>query len=241
MTIYNDFAEVYDYVLKHVDYDTWYRYLKTLMLRYVDDPKFLLELGCGTGKFGGKFSRDNYSIVGIDRSLNMLRVAKLRAYLNFRILCSDIRNFYLSEKFDFIFAVHDTMNYMLKYSDLRKVLKSVKRVMHAESIFMFDITTEYNIKHYFDNKTMKYNIRNIDIEWINKYNSKKKIISSQMKFEHLDGSVSHEEHIQRIYSIDEIKKVLHKEKFQVIDIFSDYSFAPVEKDTVMINFVTRMA
>lgn len=241
MTIYNDFAEVYDYILQHVDYDTWYRYLKALMLRYVDDPKFLLELGCGTGKFGGKFSRDNYTIFGIDRSINMLRIAKLRAYLNFRILCGDIRNFYLSKKFDFIFAVHDTMNYFLTYAELRSVLQSVKQVMHPGTIFMFDITTEYNIKHYFDNKIMKYNIRNMDIEWTNQYNPKKKIISSLMKFEHKNGSVSHEEHLQRIYSVDEITKVLHQEKFRIIDIFSDYSFSPVKNDTVMINFVTGKA
>ena len=62
----------------------------------------IILLGCGTGKFGSKFSNDNYMIYGLDLSLDMLLVAKARAFKNFRLICSDMRNFTLAKPVDFI-------------------------------------------------------------------------------------------------------------------------------------------
>ena len=173
---YTGIAEAYDYILRHVDYEQWYQYIRSIMTLYVENPDTVLELGCGTGKFGAKFSADNYKIFGIDISMNMLRVAKTRAFRSFRILCADIRNFYLKKKFDFIFSVHDTMNYQITAGDVRSVLRCVKNVMHENSIFMFDITTEHNIDRFFNNKTSFYKTRGMNIEWSNTYDREKKHI-----------------------------------------------------------------
>lgn len=240
MKPYTLFPSVYDNILKHIDHERWYLYIRSVMLRYVDNPQVLIELGCGTGKFGAKFSRDNFQIFGMDISFEMLQIARLRAYKNFRIFCADMKNFALSAKFDFIFSVHDTLNYFLNIKDLSKVLKSVKKIMHKDSIFMFDITTEYNIKKYFFNNKTDYSVRGIDIEWANKYDCDKKLIYSLLTFKN-NSFVNTEMHIQRIYSVDEIVDILKKENFKVIDIFSDYTFEPVNEETVMINFITRKA
>lgn len=208
------------------------------MLRYVDNPQTLLELGCGTGKFGAKFSRDGFQIFGLDKSIEMLQIARVRAYKNFRIFCADMKDFSLSVKFDFIFSVHDTINYFLNINDLSKVLKSVKQIMHKDSIFMFDITTEYNIKKYFFNNKTDYSVRGIDVEWANEYDDDRKLIYSLLTFKS-DRIADTEMHVQRIYSVNEIQTLLKRENLEIIDIFSDYSFNPVEEDTVMINFVTK--
>jgi SAM-dependent methyltransferase len=236
---YTFFPSVYDTILKHIDYERWYLHIKSLMLSYIDNPETLLELGCGTGKFGAKFSRDNFQIYGLDNSIEMLKIAHIRAYKNFRIFCADMKNVSLKKKFDFIFSVHDTINYFLEIDDLLEVFKSVKKIMHKDSIFMFDITTEYNIKKYFYNNTTEYSVRGIDIEWANEYDTDKKLIYSLLTFKH-NSFIETEMHIQRIYSVDEIKDVLKRENFKIIDIFSDYSFEPVQEDTVMINFVTKL-
>jgi SAM-dependent methyltransferase len=236
---YTIFPSVYDYILKHIDYERWYIYIRSLMLRYVDNPETLLELGCGTGKFGAKFSRDNFQIFGLDNSIEMLKIARIRAYKNFRIFCADMKDFSLLKKIDFVFSVHDTINYFLNIDDLSKVFRSVKKIMHKDSIFMFDITTEYNIKKYFYNNKTDYSVRGIEVEWSNKYDDDNKLIYSLLTFKQ-KGSVDTEMHVQRIYSIEEINDLLKRENFEVIDIFSDYSFDPVKEDAVMINFVTKL-
>ena len=236
---YTGIAEIYDYMLRHVDYEQWYQFIKSVMLLYVKDPETVLELGCGTGKFGAKFSSDNYQILGIDRSLSMLQVARARTFKNFRIICADIRDFYLKKKFDFIFSVHDTINYQLEDDEVKDILKSVKNVMHTNSIFMFDITTEYNIENNFNNKTTFYKTRGIDVEWTNKYDRKKNHVISSFKIRHGKGKVYNEEHIQRIYSKDEIKTLLNNEGFEILHICSDYTFNRPSTDTIMINFITK--
>jgi ubiquinone/menaquinone biosynthesis C-methylase UbiE len=237
---YAGIAEAYDYILRHVDYDQWYKFINSIMIKYIKNPKTILELGCGTGKFGAKFSAGNYKIYGIDRSLNMLRIAKTRAFRSFRIICADIRNFSLKGKIDFIFSVHDTMNYQLKTKDLRDVFRCVKRVMHENSIFMFDITTEHNIDRFFNNKTSFYKTRGMNIEWSNQYLRKKKFIISTFTINYSDGRMFREEHTQRIYSSSEIEKILNEEGFEILNICSDYTYNPPSDETIMINFITKI-
>lgn len=237
---YTGLAEAYDYVLRHVDYEKWYQFIRNIMHSYVECPETVLELGCGTGKFGAKFSADNYRIFGVDLSLNMLRVAKTRAFRSFRIICADIRNFYFKRKFDFIFSVHDTMNYQLTNKDVRDVLRCVKEVMHDGSVFMFDITTEHNIDRFFNNKTSYYKTRGMNIEWSNAYDREKKHIISSFTIRHSDGRIFNEEHIQRIYSENEMRIILDEEGFEIIEVCSDYTYNPPSDETIMINFVVKV-
>lgn len=236
---YTGIAEAYDYILRHVDYQQWYEFILSIMTRYCGKPENILELGCGTGKFGAKFSADDYRIVGIDRSMDMLKIARTRAFRNFRIICSDIRNFVLKRNFDFIFCVHDTMNYQLSREDVRAVFKSVKNVMHNGSIFMFDITTEHNIERFFNNKTSMYKTRGLHVEWSNSYDREKRLVISKFITTNREGTEFREEHIQKIYTVDEISEMLADEGFDILHICSDYTFDPPSPGTVMINFITE--
>lgn len=239
MNPYTLFPEVYDHLFRNVDYEYWYRYIRSIMLQYVENPVVILELGCGTGKFGAKFSRDGYICYGMDKSIDMLKIAKIRAFKNYRIFCADMTNFSLVKKFDFLFSVHDTMNYLLDYDNIRKTFSSINRTMNDNSIFMFDITTEHNIYKNFTGEPVLYNVNNMNIKWSNEYDSKRKLIFSILEFRKKNGEIETETHIQRIYTINELTKILIEENFDVIDIYSDYSFESPHEDSVMINFITR--
>jgi SAM-dependent methyltransferase len=240
MEPYTDIAPVYDYLLRHVDYQEWYEYISSVMMRHCDAVNNILELGCGTGRFGSKFSNDGYTIFGIDKSLDMLLVAKTRAFLNFRILCSDITNFRLAKKMDFIFSVHDTMNYLLDYADILNMFRCVRETMHGESVFMFDITTEHNIYENFDGKTSQYQLRSSTVEWSNRYDAGRKLITSTLRLRR-DGKTSVEEHVQRIYASGEIRTLLAEGGLALLGEYGDYTFEPPRDNTVMINFVARKA
>jgi SAM-dependent methyltransferase len=240
MEPYTDIAPVYDYLLRHVDYHEWYEYIRSVMRRHCGAARNILELGCGTGRFGSKFSNDGYTIFGIDKSLDMLRVARTRAFLNFRILCSDITNFRLAKKMDFIFSVHDTMNYLLDYADILNMFRCVREVMHGESVFMFDITTEHNIYENFDGKTSQYQLRNSTVEWSNRYDAGRKTILSTLRI-HRNGRTSVEEHVQRIYTAEEMLALLEEGGLAQLGVYGDYTFEPPHDNTIMINFVARKA
>ena len=240
MEPYTDIAPVYDYLLRHVDYQEWYEYIVSIMKYHIERPELILELGCGTGRFGSKFSNDGYTIFGLDKSIEMLRVAKTRAFLNFRIFCADITRFYLAKKMDFIFSVHDTVNYLLEPADILNKFRCVREIMHEGSVFMFDITTEHNIYENFDGKVSRYPLRNGSVEWSNGYDAAARIVTSTLRFNR-NGSTSEEVHLQRIYTVDEMRDLAGQAGFRILDIFGDYTVDGPQDNTVMVNFITRKA
>lgn len=235
---YHYIAPYYDYILKHVDYDEWYRYLRSVMCTYINNPRTVLELGCGTGKFGPKFSLDDYEIYGMDKSHAMLQIAKIRAFNKYRIFCGDIRQFSLSKPIDFIFSVHDTFNYILDDDDMAKALCSVRDCMSNTSVFLFDITTEHNIMKNFHGKQFSFKTKNTDIQWNNTYDKHSRMLSSTLAVAS-EGKTVVEEHIQRLYAMDEIVPMISKSGLDVIDIVGDYTFEPPHSQTIMINFIIK--
>lgn len=235
---YSCISEFYDYILRHVDYEHWYRYIRSVMFRYIDNPRTILEIGCGTGKFGAKFSRDDFTIFGMDISLDMLLVAKSRAFRNFSVFCADVRNFALCKKIDFIFAVHDTMNYMIDADEMRKAFVAIAKIMHPLSIFMFDLTTEHNIKNFFDGKVSTYVRGNSELTWQNSYDPVSRIVTSILSVKK-NGVIRQEAHRQKIYTTEEIIPILNDAELEVVDIFGDYSFDSPDENTVMINYIVK--
>ncbi len=236
---YSCIPEYYDYLLRHVDYERWYRYIRSLMFRYIHDPRSILEIGCGTGKFGAKFSRDDFTVFGMDVSLEMLRMAKPRARRHFSVFCGDVRNFALSCTIDFIFSVHDTMNYLLTYDELQSAFISVRNIMHEQSIFMFDLTTEHNIRRFFDGKVSRHVRGKAEVVWENSYDAESKIVSSILTVKKSDGKIEVETHRQRIYETREILPLLRDAGLEIVDVFSDYSFKKPSEKTIMINYIVR--
>lgn len=236
---YTVMAPFYDHLLRHVDYDQWYEYIKTIMYTYCVKHGAVLEIGTGTGKFGSKFSKDRVEITGIDLSLDMLKNASSRAHGNFRIINADARNFYFKKSFNFIFSVHDTLNYLTSMTDINTVFSNIKKHMDSDSIFMFDITTEYNIRRYFHLQSETFKINNHTIVWDNKYDSENRLIYSYIKIFKPDSTMIAETHVQKIHTVDEIQKSLLNNGFQIIDVFGDYTFEEINDETVMINFITR--
>ncbi len=236
---YSCIPEYYDYLLRHVDYERWYRYIRSVMFRYIQDPRSILEIGCGTGKFGAKFSRDDFTIFGMDISLEMLRVAKPRARRYFSVFCGDVRNFALSCTIDFIFSVHDTMNYLLTPDELRSAFASVRNIMHEKSIFMFDLTTEHNIRRFFDGKVTRHVRGKAEVVWENSYDTESKIVCSVLTIRRDEGQPEVETHRQRIYEIDDVLPLLHDAGLDVVDVFSDYTFKMPTAKTIMVNYIVR--
>ncbi len=238
---YTRLASAYDKLVEHVDYQEWYEYIKEIALEFGCTDPLILEIGCGTGRFGAKFSADGYTIFGMDRSPDMLRVARIRRRKNFRVFCGDITCFSLARPADFIFCVHDTMNYMTSEESFCRALSCVREALDDHGVFMFDVTTPYNITSNFENVLNTYTVQGGTVEWNNSFNRKTKIVRSVLTFHNSDGSVQEEVHFQKLYSTAAVKNMLKKTGFRLLGIFSDYTFDPPSDDTVMINFVVKKA
>mgnify|MGYP000077230318 FL=1 len=70
--MYEGFANVYDHMMNHIPYETWFENL----LQYLHEKGVLngriCELGCGTGVMTEKFAAAGYDMIGLDKSVDML-------------------------------------------------------------------------------------------------------------------------------------------------------------------------
>jgi len=64
--MYEGFANVYDHMMNHIPYETWFENL----LQYLHEKGVLngriCELGCGTGVMTEKFAAAGYDMIGLD-------------------------------------------------------------------------------------------------------------------------------------------------------------------------------
>ena len=83
MSEYKYLSNIYDKSmnLSNIDYDKWFEKISNFMGEEKKNIKNILELGCGTGNITQKLLENGYEVVGIDKSFEMLQIAKEKAEL----------------------------------------------------------------------------------------------------------------------------------------------------------------
>jgi len=110
----------------------YFRYLDILESLHVEN---ILDVGCGNGNFLRLLKDRNYKSQGIDRSKEMVKIA--------RSLGVDAQNIELHDiekKFDCVTAIGDVLNYMTK-EELYKFFLEVKNSVGENRYFVADINT----------------------------------------------------------------------------------------------------
>lgn len=141
----NSFASIYDQVMAAVPYDFWYQYLKLLLeFHRVELPGRALELGCGTGNMMVRFLRDGIRVDGLDGSRDMLAVAKKKVK-KFEIDPDFYHQDFLeipdNKKYQLVYSVFDSLNYLLELEKLEQVFSSVYGILDQAGVFVFDLNT----------------------------------------------------------------------------------------------------
>lgn len=135
--------------------------------------KKVLDLGCGTGRFGFLFEKENpISVLGIDISEKMLNIAREKA-LNrdskAEFIKGDISNLntYINEKFDFIFS-STTFHYI---SDLEGLFNNIYNALNEKGICIVSIMHPVYTAQYPVDKNGEFPS---DDEWVVRYLDKSK-------------------------------------------------------------------
>lgn len=70
--MYTQFADIYDTLMKDLDYESWADFYEKIFEKYGVSPGLVLDLGCGTGTLTNIMSRRGYDMTGVDSSCAML-------------------------------------------------------------------------------------------------------------------------------------------------------------------------
>src|SRR4051812_18158430 len=76
---YQQFAYLYDELMKDAPYDEWIQFLKDRCVKNNVAGTRLLDLACGTGELSIRLAQDGFQVTGVDLSEDMLAVAQAKA------------------------------------------------------------------------------------------------------------------------------------------------------------------
>lgn len=140
---YSDFARAYDRALGLPAFAAFRGAFEELVRRYGISFRSVADIGCGTGLFAGYLARSRgVPVVAVDISPEMLKEAEKNTEGTcVALLRQDIRALCLPAPVDLITANFDTVNHLLRDTDIFALFGRVKENLNPGGFFMFDAVT----------------------------------------------------------------------------------------------------
>ncbi len=240
---YQGLAPIYDYVMRHVDYDEWAAFIQAVLLRYAPQSKTIIDLACGTGNVSSELSELGFCVTGADASAAMVRVAQEKAALNgssSEFFERDLRDLDGLGLFDAAVCMYDSFNYLLEEEDLDEALVQICHILQPNGIFIFDVCTERNsLRHFSDLRDLESG-PGFSYERHSYYSKQERLQHNhfQIRFEGHE-QIYEETHVQRIYRLSELAARIHASPFALLDVLAEFTFNRGSEEVDRIHYVLR--
>lgn len=237
-------ASGYDVVMAHVDYASWASYLLKIIRRHrkIDTQK-ILELGCGTGQLALDLAElGTYTVVGIDLSAEMIRVANARKSISgidgVQFETADFRNFKTETPFDALILIQDGLNYCLEDQGVIDLLNCAQNALQIGGLFIFDQSTPHNsinnAEYFFDEGEEG----DFWYERTSEYDEENRLHYTRFKLK-IEGKGYTEEHVQKAYTKSEIEALVVQSGFEWVASYEGLSFKKAQDGSERIHWVLR--
>ena len=157
----------------------------------------VLDLGCGKGRHALKMSSFFNSVHGLDLSKNNIKIANSTKKDNMKFFIGDMRNFYHTTKYDYVFNLFTSFGYFNTTEENLDVLKCIHRQLKKNGHLLVDFL-------------------NPDVIRNDKFNSEEKKIND-VHF-NIEKSISGNFILKKIKIIDGNKQFHFNEKVQLFDL-----------------------
>lgn len=229
---YNKFAKHYDVLeLKaKEDYEKINDFLNRIFKK--NRIKNVLDMTCGTGAQAIGLSKRGYKVTASDISKAMLNIAEKKAKdagVKIKFYRGDIRTSQFG-KFDAVIAIFNAVGHLSK-KDFEKAIKNVSKNLNKSGLFIFDIFNLDFMKAggFINYKYIDRAIEHEGMKYVrfnkNKINLKKGIMGINQETYIQKGignpQLYTENWDMQIYSIDELKKLLKKNGFKILNFYND--------------------
>ena len=243
MGSYENFARVYDELMDNVPYEEWAQFILNLLQDRKITEGLVLELGCGTGKLMTLLGKAGFDMIGVDNSVEMLQIAREKTSQDFLYLLQDMREFELYGTVKAVISVCDSVNYITKKEELRKVFQLVNNYLDPEGLFIFDFNTEYKYRELIGETVIAEDREDVSFIWFNEYDEDSHLNDIDLKvFVQEEGDIYRkfqEEHIQRGYTLDEIKQLLEESGLIFLEAYEEYTTQAPQPDSGRIVVVAQ--
>ena len=107
-----------------------------------------IDLGTGSGRIAIALAKRGLSVVGVDSSPEMLKVAETNAKNNgVKIIfaCSDCESLEFT-KVDFVTATCDVINYVSNKREVKRLFQKIYDSLRPNGTFVFDVSSSYKLR-----------------------------------------------------------------------------------------------
>ena len=239
---YSGFAAAYDKIMENVDYGRWADYVDRLFAFYESRPERVLDVACGTGSTAILLAKKGYAMSGTDRAIEMLFGAREKARkrgIHLPLWQQDMRDLAVAKPYDAALCLYDSVNYIQTEEEMKQFFTRVSEALVPRGMFIFDVTTEHNIVKHFHKQTFAESLDDFSYIWRNLYFHRDKTCKTILTFflREDDRYYKHEElHIQKIYSVAQIKALLEQTGYKLLSSFDAFTFNRWGRSSERINF-----
>lgn len=241
--MYSSFAYFYDVFTENVDYKKRTDYICRLFKKYGKMPTLLLDAACGTGSFSVEFAKKGVSVIGADISPDMLSVAAEKCQgLDVLLVNSALSELDLYGTVDGAVCLLDSLNHITDYKDFCRSIARISLFLEKESLFIFDVNTEYKHSEILANNTFTLEDENVFCVWRNKYLKQKKTTEISLDFFEQNGGTYDrytETFSERAYTDKEITAALKKAGLEIVAILGENTIKEPKTDCQRKFFVAR--
>jgi SAM-dependent methyltransferase len=172
MAIYHQYAPFYDGSGQIRFAALMGQYLREVLIRHPVAGRRALDLACGTGTLALILADDGWEMVGLDRSLSMLVIARDRAEGfapgQIQFIEGDMRDLPTTDarqpttddepggrwsvvggqwSFDLVTCTYDSLNYLLTEEELARCFAGAAHALRPGGLFFADMNTHHFLEH----------------------------------------------------------------------------------------------
>lgn len=144
-TNYDELAQYYDLIHAELTAD-----IEFILSLASGKQRIILELGCGTGRLVLPLARAGHRVFGLDSSLEMLALAKVKldrepADIQSRVawIEGDMTSYHIGRLFGLVTISHNTLH-ELTSDTVRKVFSRIKKHLRPDGLIFIDLGNPFN-------------------------------------------------------------------------------------------------
>jgi SAM-dependent methyltransferase len=138
VTVFGDYSRYYDLLYADKDYAGEAGYVAKLIRAARPGARSILDLGCGTGRHARELATSGFTVTGVDRSAEMVAVARQTPTAGVRFLEGDLCTVRLDEQFDVVSSLFHVFSYQTTNEALTAAFATARAHLRDSGILIFD-------------------------------------------------------------------------------------------------------
>ncbi|MDY6795786.1 MAG: class I SAM-dependent methyltransferase [Actinomycetota bacterium] len=233
---------LYDRLVGRYAFEQWRDNFERLEIRYPLRMNLCADVACGTGLAARYLAARGARVFAVDRSREMLIKASEIAVWGTTFIRQDMRYLSLPLGVDVIVCATDSLNYMLREKDIRRVIRSFYLNLNSGGYALFDMNTIWQLREGADVQPWEFDMDGHALRWVSGWDAAAD--TAVLEFAFLDmaderGVYPVEIHREKGYPLSWISGELREAGFDGVEVLDASTLGRVGDKTRRAQFVAH--